>query len=1124
MKKNLLIIVLLFLIPFRVSFAQKYHRVKANINQEIIDMLFNNGFEADHFHLDNGLLTAEVSDADIALFKKHKIKFQYLIKDLDKNLPKINKAIDKQNAGKNLRTAATPANFTLGTYGGFFTITELNNILEQMRVLYPNLVSAKTSIGNTVEGRPIYMVKISDNADIDEPESELFLNAVHHGREPMSLSQLIYFMWHVIENYGSDSEITTLLNSTEIYIVPMVNPDGYQRNIATNPGGGGMWRKNRKNNGNGIYGVDINRNYDYSWGLNNIGSSPTTSSETYRGPSAFSEPETQAIRNFCNSHDFVASMDFHSYGNYCIFPYGTANPNNNPELSLFQSMGAYLTAENSFLYGNAYQTLHYYTNGSGEDWKYGEQSTKNKIYSFIPEIGASSDGFYPAQSRIIPLCESTLQMNRKILKLSSKFAELTTIPPTNVTSLSGNIPFNVKNIGLRNPSYTLSLTSSSQYVSSLTSSQTLSNMLTFQNMAGNLAYTLSPLTPTGTVIDFIVRLDNGHSPVNKTVSITYNCSKPTNLQNTSISHNSATNSWTAVPGATSYYYSFKTTSSSTWSSESLVNGTSFTITGLAQGTSYDWRVRANNCATHANSTFTTQTLCNSPDNVAVSSITNSSVIITWPAVSGASSYQVQYKLASSNTWISASSANQGTTYSLTGLTTNTQYNVQVRTNCGSENSTYIGTQFTTNCVSPTNLQNTGIGLNSATISWTAVNGATGYYFSYKTSSSNTWSPDSFLAGTSFTLIGLTQGTTYDWRVRSNNCITHSNNTFTTQTPCNTPLSVVVNGITSSGATTTWPAVSGASSYQVQYKLATNNTWITAQSANTSNSYALTGLTTNTLYNVQVRTICGSENSAYIGTQFTTANQTSNYCASNGNNFSYFWIDYFRLGTIARTSGADAGYFNGTSYVTNLTRGNLNTITFSPGYARTIYLVYWRVWIDFNKDGDFLDAGEQIVSQSTSANYNYSVTFTVPTTAALGNTRVRVSMKYGAYSTSCETFAYGEVEDYTVNIVTGDTQVPVIDGDGARVASKDNPEIVSTEIVADLYPNPVNEELFIDFRNQFSKSMKISILDAKGREKYNHTLSENHIGYGIDVSGYTPEVYFLILERGDQRKTIKFVKE
>ncbi|MEY4541213.1 MAG: hypothetical protein RLZZ306_2970, partial [Bacteroidota bacterium] len=298
-----IVIIFFVLITTTSTYAQrmKYHRISAEITPEKLEILFNNGLEVDHFGFENKKnFTSELSDDDLLLLKKNNIKFKYLVEDLEKNLEKFNKEVDKNApkiGSKNAKVAVTtPTNFALGTYGGYFTFAQLQTILDQMRTLYPNLISAKSSIGTSIEGRPVFMIKISDNPDVDEAEPEMFFNAVHHAREPMSMSQLIFFMWHILENYNTDKDIKTLVNSTELYIVPCVNPDGYVYNQGTNPSGGGMWRKNRRNNGNGTFGVDPNRNYAFQWGINNTGSSPTSSSDTYRGTAPFSEPETQIIR------------------------------------------------------------------------------------------------------------------------------------------------------------------------------------------------------------------------------------------------------------------------------------------------------------------------------------------------------------------------------------------------------------------------------------------------------------------------------------------------------------------------------------------------------------------------------------------------------------------------------------------------------------------------------------------------------------------------------------------------------------------------------------------------------------------------------------------------------------
>ncbi len=134
-----------------------------------------------------------------------------------------------------------------------------------------------------------------------------------HAREGAGLMSVIYFMYYLLENYGSDPEVNYLVDSREMYFVPIINADGYVYNQLTNPGGGGMWRKNRKDVGNGCYGVDNNRNFGYMWGYDNIGSSPDPCAIDYRGTAAFSELENQAIRDFCNNHNFLIANNYHAY-------------------------------------------------------------------------------------------------------------------------------------------------------------------------------------------------------------------------------------------------------------------------------------------------------------------------------------------------------------------------------------------------------------------------------------------------------------------------------------------------------------------------------------------------------------------------------------------------------------------------------------------------------------------------------------------------------------------------------------------------------------------------------------------------------------------------------------------
>ncbi len=208
--------------------------------------------------------------------------------------------------------------------GGFFTYQEFLDHLHAMVTEYPDLISAKSPIDTflTHENRPIYWLKISDNPNSNEAEPEVLYSSIHHAREPQSLAQLIFYMWYLLDNYGTNDEATYLVDNTEMYFIPMINPDGYIENETSNPNGGGLWRKNKRDNLDGEWGVDLNRNYGYEWGYDNDGSSPQTSSNTYRGPSPASEPETKAVQWLCEQHEFKLALNYHSHGNYLIYPWG----------------------------------------------------------------------------------------------------------------------------------------------------------------------------------------------------------------------------------------------------------------------------------------------------------------------------------------------------------------------------------------------------------------------------------------------------------------------------------------------------------------------------------------------------------------------------------------------------------------------------------------------------------------------------------------------------------------------------------------------------------------------------------------------------------------------------------
>jgi len=301
-----------------------------------------------------------------------------------------------------------------------------NEMLEEMRAVeaaHPEIAKLY-DIGDSWEktqgiaDRDIWAMKISDNVTVEEKEeAEVLYMGCHHAREIITPEIIIYFMHYLVDNYGADPQVTFLVDNRQIWLVPMVNPDGHEYAFEVDL----WWRKNRRNNGDGTYGVDLNRNYGYKWGYDDIGSSPFTWSEVYRGPAPFSEPETQAIRDLVQAHNFVISLSYHSYGRMLLFPWGYI-PQNTPDHDVFLAITDSMSAYNGYQPGNAASGLIYVTNGDADDWLYGEQTTKYKVFGITPEVGDDSDGFFPDTTRILPLVQENLLPNLYVAYVAERYA------------------------------------------------------------------------------------------------------------------------------------------------------------------------------------------------------------------------------------------------------------------------------------------------------------------------------------------------------------------------------------------------------------------------------------------------------------------------------------------------------------------------------------------------------------------------------------------------------------------------------------------------------------------------------------------------------------------------------
>ncbi len=309
----------------------------------------------------------------------------------------------------NIERSSQQRGSTAATMGGFRTLDEIGLFLDSLATLYPSIISTKDSIGATIEGRPIWVVKISDNHAIDEDEPEVFYNSLIHSREPAAGRALQRFMEYLCQNYGSNQTVTDVVNGRELYFMPVVNPDGYAYNEETNPFGGGLWRKNRRANVGGTFGVDLNRNFDFEWGQDNVGSSSNPNNETYRGTGGFSEPETQVLRDFVLSRNFKIVNNMHSYSNLFLWPWGSSHRLYTAYDDLYSIMGDSATKQN--FYSATVGWLLYPTNGAADEWFWGDTLSRSPVLTFTTEIGTQSDGFWPLQSRINTLAEENIAPN-----------------------------------------------------------------------------------------------------------------------------------------------------------------------------------------------------------------------------------------------------------------------------------------------------------------------------------------------------------------------------------------------------------------------------------------------------------------------------------------------------------------------------------------------------------------------------------------------------------------------------------------------------------------------------------------------------------------------------------------
>ena len=332
-----------------------------------------------------------------------------------------------------------------------------------------------------------------------------------------------------------------------------------------------------------------------------------------------------------------------------------------------------------------------------------------------------------------------------------------------------------------------------------------------------------------------------------------------------------------------------------------------------------------------------------------------------------------------------------------------------------------GSSDTVAPTAPTSLAASGTTQTATNLSWTAATdnvGVTGYDVYQGATLLGT------TASTSYVVSGLTASTTYSFTVKAKDAagnVSAASNavSVTTLAPvADTTAPTVPTGLTASGTTTT--------STNLTWTASTDNVGVTGydvyQGATligsaTTTTFAVSGLTANTTYTFAVRAkdAAGNVSANSTSVSVTTLTSSVTYCASQGNSTADEKIGKVVVGTINNTSTGTAGYENFTAQSTSAAQSSSQTITITPSWTATTYAEGYAVFIDYNKDGDFADAGETVWTKTASTTTPVTGTFTIPATATLGTTRMRVSMKYNGVPTACEAFSYGQVEDYTINI-------------------------------------------------------------------------------------------------------------
>ena len=258
--------------------------------------------------------------------------------------------------------------------------------------------------------------------------------------------------------------------------------------------------------------------------------------------------------------------------------------------------------------------------------------------------------------------------------------------------------------------------------------------------------------------------------------------------------------------------------------------------------------------------------------------------------------------------------------------------------------------------------------------------------------------------------------------------------------------------------------------------------------------------------------------------FNSSCNPGDYCESYGESTEYEWIRKVRIQYgFNNVSGDDGGYGDYTNLSVDLYPGEYPWLQLRPGYSSSSYYEYWRIWVDWNNDGDFDDAGE--LENQTAGFGTRWTSIGVPYNAANGSYRMRVSMKYGGYPDPCEVFAEGEVEDYTINIIG--SQNAITSGANNSVPATSSMESVRESIQMNVYPNPVVNNLNVSYEIPEDGNVQLEVLDVTGKLVLRNEFENQYSGMHkttINVGELAKGAYFIRILNGEHMKVVKFFKQ